>query len=104
VAAFDAVDDLDVPQRPVVDLITLRAGSREDQVTVDEVYYAQYNWRLVKLYRLEPDRRKELCKMLLSLAKKLAPELKDSDAFRLWEKVAKDPEYPDKVFDSRGME
>lgn len=98
--AFDAVAGLDVPQLPVVDLITLRSGSKEDQVTEDEIYYAQYNWRLVKLYRLESDRRKQLCSLLVALTKKLAPDLKTSSAFRLWEKVAKDPEYPDTVFDS----
>jgi hypothetical protein len=104
VAAFDAVADVDVPQVPIVDLITLRSGSKEDQVTENEIYYAQYNWRLVKLYRLEPDRRKELCTLLVSLTKKLAPDLKGSEAYKLWEKVAKDPQYPDKIFDSRDME
>jgi hypothetical protein len=103
-ASFDAVSDTDVPQLPVVDLITLRSGSKADQVTADELYYAQYNWRVVKLYRLDADRRKELCTLLVSLAKKLAPELKDTDSFKLWEKVAKSPEYPDKVFDSKDME
>lgn len=103
-ASFDSVADLDIPQLPVLDLITLRSGSKEDQVTEGEIYYAQYNWRLVKLYRLEPDRRKQLCTLLVSLTKKLAPDLKGSSAFKLWETVAKDPEYPDKIFDSRDME
>jgi len=103
-AAFDAVADVDVPQRPVIDLITGRSGSKEDQVTASEIYYSQFNWRLVKLYRLEPDRRKEICTLLVSLTKKLAPELKGSIPYKLWEKVAKDPTYPDKVFDSGDME
>lgn len=103
-ASFDAVPDTDVAQVPVVDLITLRSGSKEDQVTASEIYYAQFNWRIVKLYRLDADRRKDLCTLLVSLTKKLAPELKDSDAFLLWEKVVKSPEYPDKVFDSKDME
>lgn len=100
-SSFDSTSDLDVPQLPVVDLITRRAGSKEDQVNEGDVYFSQYNWRAVKLYRLEPDRRKEICVLLVSLAKKLAPELRGSEAYQLWEKVAKDPTYPDEIFNGQ---
>jgi len=98
VAEFDLTGDIDVPELPVVDLITLRRGSSDDQVTEDDIYYAQYNWRLVKLYRLAPDRRKDLCTLLVSLAKKLAPDLRGSDMVRLWAEVVKDPSMVDRVF------
>lgn len=103
-ATFDLLEGLSIPSLPVVDLVTRRPGSKQEQVTADHVYFAQYNWRLGKLYRLDPDRRKELCTLLVSLVKKLAPELKGSDAMQTWEKVAKDPTYPDKVFDVGDME
>lgn len=96
--SFAYSENTQVPQLPVIDLITLRSGSREDQVTESDIYYAQWNWRLVKLYRLEEDRRKELCSLLVSLCKKVAPELKGSDSYSMWEKVAKDPTLPDSVF------
>lgn len=95
---------IDVPQLPVVDLITGRQGSTESQVTEDNIYYAQYNWRALKLYRLDPDRRKEICSLLVSLTKKLAPDLVQSDAFSLWEKVAKNPTYIDFVFGAKDEE
>lgn len=103
---------------PVVDLITGRKGSSADQVTIGDLYQAQYNWRTVSLYRLDPDRRKELCSLLTKLtenmahssprtanvdedeAKAAAVSLLDSDAFSLWKKVAKDPEYLDAIYNS----
>jgi len=95
---------IDVPQLPVVDLITGRPGSKEEQVTENDMYYAQYNWRAVKLFRLDPDRRKDLCTLLTSLTKKLASDLVDSEAYALWSKVAKDPTYIDFVFGAKDEE
>lgn len=95
---------IDVPQLPVVDLITGRQGSSESQVTEDNIYYAQYSWRALKIYRLDPERRVELCSLLVSLTKKLAPDLVGSDPYKLWEKVVKNPTYIDFVFGAKDDE
>lgn len=95
---FDEASNLGIPEVPVVDLITVRRNSQVDQVTEDDLYAAQYNWRLVKLYRLSPERRKELCILLISLVKKLAPDLVGSDLYNLWVETAADPSSVDRVF------
>lgn len=97
-SSFDVTEGVDIPQLEVVDLITERPGSSEEQVTEDDLYWAQYNWRLVKLYRLTPERRKELCTLLISLVKKKAPDLVGSDLYKLWVDTAKDPSSVDRVF------
>lgn len=93
--------DVDVPTLPVVDLITGRVDSSDDDVTSKDLDDSQIRWDFVKLYRLSLDRRKELCALLVRLTKKKAPDLQDSDAYKTWSKVEKDPSWPDRIMSDR---
>lgn len=86
-----------VPRRPVLDLITGRVDAAENSVTAHDIYNCQIRWDFAKIYRLDLDRRAELCKELLKLMHKLAPELHDSDAGKLWKQVAQAPSWPDQA-------
>ena len=98
-----------VPQRSVEELITGRIASRGNPVTITEtdLCAAQTYWNAVTLYRLDPDRRQAVCKLLVSLVKKPATKREDATQAQfvapyfldLWEKVAKDPSYVDALFD-----
>lgn len=85
-----------IPMLPVLDLVTGREGTSEDEVTEKDIYNCQIRWDFRKLARLSAERRKELCTLLNKMVQK-APALKDGDSHRLWVKVAKDPEWPDRV-------
>ena len=89
--------ETDLPTLPVVDLVTGRTGSSEEDVTGGDIDGCQIRWDFTKLFRLEIDRRKELCSFLVRMTSKKASDLKDSDAFKLWSRVAKDPGWPDNV-------
>ena len=95
---FSTTNNSGLPQLPAIDLIADRVGSKIEQITESDLYYAQYNWRLVKLYRLTPERRKEICTLLVSLVKKKAPDLVGSDSYKLWVETIKDPASVDLVF------
>lgn len=86
-----------VPQLSPIELVTLRPGTTEDSVTRLDIFHAQVIWGFDRIHNLDPDRRKELCPLLVKFAKKLAPELEKSDAFRLWAKCVQNPNYPDDV-------
>jgi hypothetical protein len=87
---------VDVPTLPVVDLVTGRRGSAEEEVVDQDLYDCQVRWDFVHVYRLDLDRRQELCTLLTKLISK-APEMKGSEIANMWAKVAKDPEWPDRV-------
>lgn len=92
----DWFPEIDVPTLPVIDLVTGRPGSNEAEVTPDDLFNCQVMWDFVHIYRLEPHRRRDLCKLLSKLVSR-TPELKESDAAKMWAKVAKSPEWPDDV-------
>lgn len=85
------------PTLPVIDLISGVSGSSESSITEKDMYKCQARWDFVKIYRLDVGRRKDLCKKLVSLTKKLAPGLVGSQALTLWSRVAKDPSWPDQI-------
>jgi hypothetical protein len=89
----------DVPHLPVVDLVAGRPGASEEEITGKDIDDCQIMWDFVHLYRLEIDRRKDLCTMLVRLTAKVASDLKGSDAHKLWTKVSKDPDWPDRLMD-----
>ena len=99
----DWFPEIDVPTLPVVDLVTGRRGSSESEVTEQDLYDSQIRWDFISIYRLEPDRRKELCSLLSKLLSK-APGLKGSDAAQLWSRVAKSPEWPDELMSPPDIE
>lgn len=96
-----------VPSGDELPVTCLISGDPDDpdgsKITPGHLYYSQYNWRLVKLYRLTPSRRKELCDKLLRLLTKMTPDLEGSDAQKLWRKVSDNPGYPDEVMESLEM-
>lgn len=89
--------ETNVPTLPVVDLITARPGSSEEEVTGRELDECQIRWDFTHIYRLEVDRRKNLCSLLVKLIAQKASDLKGSDAHKMWSKVVKDPSWPDSV-------
>ena len=86
---------IDVPTLPVLDLITGRPGSSDSEVTAADMYGCQVRWDFIKIYRLEPSRRRELCSLRIKMSDKLSPDLKGSESYSLWDKVSKDPDWPD---------
>jgi len=90
-------DDWTLPTLPVIDLVAARADASEDTLDPQDIWNCQIRWDARKVLNLTPDRRKELCILLVKLSRKMAPDLVGSDAFDMWEKFSKDPEWFEKL-------
>ena len=89
--------EIDVPTLPVVDLVTARPGSSDDDVTPRDLDDCQIRWDFTHVYRLDTARRKDLCTLLVRLVAKKATYLKGSDSYKMWSRVSKDPVWPDSI-------
>tara|TARA_R100000656_G_scaffold104176_1_gene76170 strand:+ start:204426 stop:204749 length:324 start_codon:yes stop_codon:yes gene_type:complete len=92
---------------PLPQLITFRDDTDEQHITDADLFAAQYRWQFRQLENLSIERRKDLCKLLLKQVKQRKLDkgkMANSSALFLWQKVADDPSWPDRLMNPDQMD